>query len=55
MAKVTAVLESGTVGTFDGNENVVLGEVVTVRLHDENGNHIQETGVLIEVLDVSEH
>lgn len=55
MKTITALLESGTVGTFESTFNHVFGEIVTVHLHDENGNKTQETGVLVEVLDVSEH
>lgn len=58
--KYTVLLQNGTVGTIDSdtlNEqsaNYFIGETVRVHLHDENGNHIEDEGVLIEVLEESD-
>lgn len=41
------LLDSGTVGEV---EAAAVGEVVTVKLHDENGNPITETRTVIEIL-----
>lgn len=57
----TVALEDGTVGTIsdstlDGQSaDAFIGEVVTVHLHDENGNPIEAQGKLIDVLAESEY
>ena len=59
--KFTVALQNGTIGTIDSSSiseqhaSDFIGDVVTVHLHDENGNAIEETGVLAEVIDESEH
>ena len=45
----TILLASGTVGTV--TSEVAVGDTVTVKLHDENGMPIEETGVVVEVLE----
>jgi len=56
----TVLLEDETIGTIssdtiDGQSaDDFVGEVVTVRLHDENGNEIQKEGRLVEVLEEDE-
>ena len=49
------LLENGTVGSIDdeaiGKPDVLIGEVVTVQLHDENGNPIEVEGIVVEVLE----
>lgn len=61
MTIYAVVLKSGTVGTIDSdtidgqNAENFIGEIVNVHLHDENGNNIEESGVLVEVLEESEH
>jgi hypothetical protein len=38
--------------SLDGQHaDAFIGERMTVHLHDENGNHIEKTGILIDVLD----
>jgi hypothetical protein len=45
---------------FEGEETVGTvvrgvaeeGQTVTVELHDENGNPVQQTGVVVEVLEI---
>ena len=57
----TVALQDGTVGkindnTLDGQSaEDFIGEIVNVHLHDENGNEIEVSGRLVEVLEVSEH
>ncbi len=48
----TVLLADGTVGTTP--TKAVVGDVVTVSLHDENGNSITVTGVVVEVLTAYE-
>lgn len=51
------LLEDGTVGTvnddtLDGQHpDAFTGEVINVHLHDENGNPIEKSGRLVEVLE----
>jgi len=55
----TVLLTDGTTGTIaadtlNGQSAIkFLGEIVTVHLHDENGNPITAEGVLVEVLDIN--
>lgn len=42
------LLEDKSTGEI--NENVSVGEEVTVTLHDENGNEIEKTGIIEEIL-----
>jgi len=55
----TVRLEDGTIGTIsdgtlDGQSaEVFVGEEITVHLFDENGNAIEQRGVLSEVLEIS--
>lgn len=57
--KFTVALQDGTIGTIDrssiGEQHAsdFIGDVVTVHLHDENGNAIESTGVLVEVIEES--
>ncbi|MCK5600646.1 hypothetical protein KAR91_02185 [Candidatus Pacearchaeota archaeon] len=53
---ISVLLESGTVGIiamdsidFDEN-NIDVGEIYNVHLHDENGNPIEEEGKVTEIL-----
>ena len=45
----TVLLTSGTVGTT--SETAEVGQTVTVKLHDENGSSISETGEVAEILE----
>nr|WP_172624045.1 hypothetical protein [Rhodanobacter glycinis] len=45
----TVLLTSGTVGTT--SETAEVGQTVTVKLHDENGMPISETGEVAEILE----
>ena len=55
--KYTVRLDDGTVGTIDSDTldgqsaRDFIGERMTVRLYDENGNLIERDGLLVEVLD----
>ena len=57
MTAYTVLLEDGTTGTInsdtiDGQHaEAFVGEIVTVHLHDENGNPVEREGVLVEVLE----
>ena len=58
--KYTVLLQNGTVGTinsdtFSQEQSAAdfIGEIVRVKLHDENGNLIEKDGVLAEVLEES--
>lgn len=57
MTTYTVLLSNGTVGsindeTLNGQSaEDFIGEVVRVKLHDENGNPIEDEGELIEVLE----
>jgi hypothetical protein len=42
------LLECNTVGFLD--KNALIGEIVTVSLHNENGQKIEKTGKIIEIL-----
>ena len=54
--KFTVLLNTGTVGTIDSDTlngqsaEDFIGERVSVHFHDENGNEIEEEGVLVEVI-----
>ena len=48
MEKTYVMLTSGTCGTVD--EAPLIGQVVTIDLHDENGKPILETGTVEEIL-----
>lgn len=52
MEKYTVLIDADgyTVGALYADEAPEVGEVVTVELHDENGDGIDVTGVVIEVL-----
>lgn len=56
MTTYTVLLKDGTVGevcdsTLDGQHpSAFMGEQINVHLHDENGNPIEVTGELVEVL-----
>jgi hypothetical protein len=66
-AKVTARVEytvrlkDGTVGTIDSDTldgqsaEDFIGEIMNVHLHDENGNSIEEEGILVEVLEENKY
>jgi len=59
--KYTVLLKDGTVGAINSDTlgeqhaNDFIGELVNVHLNDENGNPIEVQGVLVEVLEESEH
>ena len=52
----TVLIKGGTVGTvcddtLDGQHpDAFIGEIINVHLHDENGNSIERSGILVEVL-----
>ena len=50
---VVVVLENGTVGITE--KKVEIGQVVTVLLQDENGNYIEDTGKVEEILKEEEY
>ena len=56
MTTYTVRLEDETIGTIDSNTidgqhvSKFVGEIVTVHLHDENGNHVEREGRMAEVL-----
>ena len=51
MEKLTALLTDGTVGEFNGYpDNEYISAIITVTLHDENGNPIKKTGEVEEIL-----
>ncbi|WP_155683836.1 hypothetical protein [Dickeya poaceiphila] len=50
------MLDDDTVGTvnedtIDGDLNDFIGETLNVHLRDENGNPIEKTGKIVEILD----
>ena len=51
----TVLLEDGTTGTAhipgDQDEESVIGQKMTIELHDENGLGIQATGIVAEILE----
>ena len=51
----TVLLEDGTTGMVripaDQDPETLVGETATVNLHDENGLHIQATGIVAEILE----
>ena len=49
MHSYTVALLDGTVGTVTGD--VMVGDLVTVTLHDENGLIIEVAGEVVEVLE----
>ena len=52
-ATYTLLLTNGTVGKFSTDDyEVECGDVLTVELHDENGNLISVTGEVSEILEV---
>lgn len=57
--KFTVLLKDGTVGTIDSDTidgqhaDAFVGEVVRVKLNDENGNLIEREGRLVEVMEES--
>ena len=51
MAQFKVLLVDGTVGIADSIHADIVGELWTVELNDENGNKIQATGVIEEVLE----
>ena len=59
--RYTVRLSNDTIGTIDSdtlNEqhvNNFMGEIVTVQLHDENGNNVSVIGKLVDVLEESEY
>ncbi len=53
--KFTVLLKDGTVGDITLSEqhaDDLIGEVVNVHSHDENGNPIEVQGELVEVLEI---
>ena len=57
MNKITVRLQDDTIGnitpdSIDGyTEETIIGEVLNVHLHDENGNPIEKEGKIVEVLE----
>ena len=55
-ATYTLLLTNGTVGKFSTDDyEVECGDILTVELHDENGNPISVTGEVSEILEVEGH
>jgi D-mannonate dehydratase len=52
--KLTVLLEDGTVGIASSVHEDIIGQVWTVELKDENGNRIEEIGVIAEILSSEE-
>jgi hypothetical protein len=51
----TVRLDNGTVGTINAQHSTaILGEIVNVHLHDENGNPLEREGRLVEILEEHE-
>ena len=56
----TVLLDDDTVGTLDSGKlngqsaEALIGDLVEVRLHDENGNPVSVQGVLKEILEVDQ-
>jgi hypothetical protein len=50
MSEFTVLLEDGTIGQASSIHDDIVGELWTVELQDENGNKIQKTGTIKEVL-----
>ncbi len=50
MTQFTVLLEDGTVGVVDSIHSDIVGDLLTVELHDENGNKIETIGTVVEVL-----
>jgi hypothetical protein len=48
--KYTVELESGTIGNIEA-EIVHIGDEVTASLQDENGVPIDDTGIVVEILE----
>lgn len=46
------LIENGSVGTVAGTESGMLetGSWVVIRLHDENGNPIEDQGTILDIL-----
>ena len=53
--KFTVRLENDTVGTIESTEELKIGKIISVALHDENGNEISAKGKLAEILEKSEN
>lgn len=51
MATYAVALKDGTVGTVSSIHEDIVGRIVTVDLHDENGMQIQVVGEVAEVLE----
>lgn len=55
--KNTVMLENGTVGTVNASTidfqdiNDFIGETMTVKINDENGNEIELTGKMVSVIE----
>lgn len=51
MRAIMVCLVSGSVGqVVIGSDAPRKGDIVTIKLHDENGNIVRETGTVAEVL-----
>jgi len=53
--KYTIRLHDNTVGSMDSSTVPVIGNTVTVALHDENGMPINVTGIVAEILRESDY
>ena len=52
-ATYTLLLTDKTIGKFSTDDyEVECGDVIIVKLHDENGNEIEITGEVLEILEI---
>jgi len=54
--RYTARLKDNTIGEINTDKNLSesIGKNVNILLHDENGNEIIKSGVLVEILEENE-
>lgn len=52
MRTYTILLKDGTIGNIKTSKEIVEGQKITVDLCDENGNEIQVTGKIEEILEI---
>lgn len=55
MKKITLVTEDGTTGSAILSEEPEVGQLVSIKTNDENGNNFQHEGYVLEVLSVEEY
>lgn len=51
---LVVLTKNGTTGTIDTLTDNVVGQIWTVQLKDENGNPLEITDTIVEVLDYGE-